>query len=170
MNSCKNYGKCLLPSFQQIRTIVKVKLKWVKNRSLDHVIDVQTDLKAACLLKNAIVRSSTGFLTAKSLDDSQKLLGLTVPTLRFMRRYPTLFTEFPHPKWPSLPCFGLTPIAKMLHEQELGVFDQCQSDLVERISRLLMMTRNKMVTCFLLCIHQLGFMTFPNEGLLGELQ
>lgn len=125
----------------------------MKNRSLDHVIDVQTDLKAACLLKNAIVRSSTGFLTAKSLDDSQKLLGLTVPTLRFMRRYPTLFTEFPHSKWPSLPCFGLTPIAKMLHEQELGVFEQCQSDLVERLSRLLMMTRNKMVP--LQSLHQL---------------
>ncbi|KAE9590760.1 hypothetical protein Lalb_Chr20g0111051 [Lupinus albus] len=51
---------------QQCRTIVKVRLKWVKNRSLDHIIDKETDLKAASLLKDAIKRSSTGFLTEKN--------------------------------------------------------------------------------------------------------
>nr|GMD18273.1 protein ROOT PRIMORDIUM DEFECTIVE 1 [Ipomoea batatas] len=130
---------------QHHRTIVKVRLKWVKNRGLDHIIDVQTDLKAACLLKDAIVRSPTGYLTSKSLSDSQKLLGLTVPTLRFIRRFPTLFEEFPHPKYPSLPCFKLTHIAKVLHDQELKVFDDYQSDLMERLSKVLMMTKNRMV-------------------------
>ncbi|RVX09660.1 Protein WHAT'S THIS FACTOR 1-like [Vitis vinifera] len=32
----------------------RVRLKWVKNRSLDHIIDTETDLKAVCLLKDAI--------------------------------------------------------------------------------------------------------------------
>ena len=58
----------------------------MKNRSLDHIIDTETDLKAAGLLKDAIKRSPTGFLTAKSVSEWQKLLGLTVPVLRFMRR------------------------------------------------------------------------------------
>ncbi|XP_016474226.1 protein WHAT'S THIS FACTOR 9, mitochondrial [Nicotiana tabacum] len=132
-------------NLQHHRTIVKVRLKWVKNRGLDHIIDVQTDLKAACLLKEAIVRSPVGYLTAKSLADSQKILGLTVPTLRFIRRYPTLFEEFPHPKYPSLPCFKLTHIAKILHDQELKVFDDNHTDLVQRLSKLLMMTTNRMV-------------------------
>jgi hypothetical protein len=76
-----------LYDFFQSRSIVKVRLKWVKNRSLDNIIDTETDLKAACLLKDAIKRSPTGFLTAKSVSEWQKLLGLTVPVLRFMRRY-----------------------------------------------------------------------------------
>lgn len=139
-------------NLQQHRTIVKVRLKWVKNRGLDHIIDVQTDLKAACLLKDAIVRSPVGYLTAKSLADSQKLLGLTVPTLRFIRRYPTLFEEFPHPKYQSLPCFKLTQIAKILHDQELKVFEDNHADLVERLSKVLMMTTNRMVILFFFSI------------------
>lgn len=66
--------------------MAKVRLKWVKNKNLDHIIDTETDLKAACILKDAIKRSPTGFLTAKSVADWQKLLGLTVPVLRFLRR------------------------------------------------------------------------------------
>ncbi|RAL37866.1 hypothetical protein DM860_000560 [Cuscuta australis] len=135
------------------RTIVKVRLKWVKNRGLDHIIDVQTDLKAACLLKNAIVRSPSGYLTSKSLVDSHKLLGLTVPTLRFIRRFPTLFEEFPHPKYPSMPCFKLTHVAKVLHDQEMKVFDDVQSDSMQRLSRVLMMSKNRMVP--LESLHQL---------------
>lgn len=67
----------------------------MKNRSLDHIIDTETDLKAACLLKDAVKRSPTGFLTAKSVADWQKLLGLTVPVLRFLRRCFALFIPLP---------------------------------------------------------------------------
>lgn len=128
---------------QQWRGIVKVRLKWVKNRTLDHVIDKETDLKAACLLKDAIVRSSTAFLTANSVADWQKLLGLTVPVLRFLRRYPSLFHEFPHPRWPSLPCFRLTDTAQLLHSQELALHQTHQNDAVSNLSKLLMMARSR---------------------------
>ncbi|XP_027352546.1 protein WHAT'S THIS FACTOR 9, mitochondrial [Abrus precatorius] len=127
----------------QWRGIVKVRLKWVKNRSLDHVIDKDTDLKAASLLKDAIKRSSTAFLTTKSVADWQKLLGLTVPVLRFMRRYPTLFHEFPHPRWPSLPCFRLTDTALFLDSQEDSIHHNHQNDAVQRLCKLLMMTKSR---------------------------
>ncbi|KAL7170522.1 hypothetical protein ACSBR2_035403 [Camellia fascicularis] len=130
---------------QQCRTIVKVRLKWVKNRTLDHIIDTHTDLKAAFLIRDAINRSSTSYITSKSISDWQKLLGLTVPTLRFIRRYPTLFEEFPHPKYPSLPCFRLTHIATTLHNQELILCQTHESDIVQCLCRLLMMTKNKMI-------------------------
>ncbi|KAK7284721.1 hypothetical protein RJT34_19473 [Clitoria ternatea] len=125
------------------RSITKVRLKWVKNRTFDHVIDRDTDLKAASLLKDAINRSSTGFLTAKSVADWQKLLGLTFPVLRFLRRYPTLFHEFPHPRWPSLPCFRLTDTALLLHSQENTIHHNHQNDAVQTLSKLLMMTRSR---------------------------
>ncbi|XP_073132885.1 protein WHAT'S THIS FACTOR 9, mitochondrial [Henckelia pumila] len=140
-----NISSSPLHNLLQFRSIAKVRLKWVKNRSLDHIIDSQTDIKAACLIKDAIARSSTAFLTSKSLLDSQKLLGLTVPTLRFVRRYPTLFEEYPHPKYPSLPCFKLTQLGQRLHDWEIKVFNESENDIVERLCRLLMMTRNKML-------------------------
>lgn len=33
----------------------------------------------------------------------------------------------------------------MMHQKELGVFEQCQDDIVERLCKLLMMTRSQMV-------------------------
>ncbi|WJX79678.1 hypothetical protein P8452_62779 [Trifolium repens] len=87
MNKFKNDFLPLMNLQFQYRGIAKVRLKWVKNRSLDHIIDKETDLKAASLLKDAIKRSSTDFLTTKTFSDWQKLLGLTVPVLRFMRRF-----------------------------------------------------------------------------------
>ncbi|KAJ6330640.1 hypothetical protein OIU76_009271 [Salix suchowensis] len=121
--------------FFQNRSIVKVRLKWVKNRSLDHIIDTETDLKAAGLLKDAIKRSPTGFLTAKSVAEWQKLLGLTVPVLRFMRRYPTLFNEFPHAQYANLPCFRLTDTALLLDSHEQTIHQSYESDTVERLCR-----------------------------------
>ncbi|KAJ6914458.1 protein WHAT'S THIS FACTOR 9 [Populus alba x Populus x berolinensis] len=134
-----------LYDFFQSRSIVKVRLKWVKNRSLDHIIDTETDLKAACLLKDAIKRSPTGFLTAKSVSEWQKLLGLTVPVLRFMRRYPTLFNEFPHAQYTNLPCFRLTETALLLDSQEQTIHQTYESDTVERLCRVLMMMKSQTV-------------------------
>ncbi|KAK4749895.1 hypothetical protein SAY87_027344 [Trapa incisa] len=135
----------LLPQFQQWRLFTRVRLKWVKNRGLDNIIDIDTDLKAACLLKDAIKRSSTGFLTARSVADWQKLLGLTVPVLRFLRRYPTLFQEFPHPRYASLPCFKLTETALLLDSQEQRIHQIHQSDAVERLCKMLMMTKSRTI-------------------------
>ncbi|GKV25896.1 hypothetical protein SLEP1_g35276 [Rubroshorea leprosula] len=130
---------------QQWRGITKVRLKWVKNKSLDHIIDTETDLKAACLLKDAIKRSHTEFLTAKSFAEWQKLLGLTVPVLRFMRRYPTLFEEFPHARYANLPCFRLTDTARLLDSQEQSIHQSHENDTVERLCRVLMMMRSRTV-------------------------
>ncbi|KAJ9184645.1 hypothetical protein P3X46_004349 [Hevea brasiliensis] len=131
--------------FLHYRSIVKVRLKWVKNRSLDNIIDKETDLKAACLLKDAIKRFPTGFLTAKSVADWQKLLGLTVPVLRFLRRYPTLFSEFPHARYANLPCFRLTDTALLLDSQEQSIHQNYESDTVERLCRVLMMMKSRTV-------------------------
>ncbi|XP_043693480.1 protein WHAT'S THIS FACTOR 9, mitochondrial-like [Telopea speciosissima] len=129
----------------QWRGLVKVRLKWVKNKGLDHIIDRETDLKAASLLKDAIKRSPTGFITARSLSDWQKHLGLTVPVLRFIRRYPTLFYEFPHSRYASLPCFRLTDTALRLDTQEQIIHQAQEADTVERLTRVLMMLKSKAI-------------------------
>ncbi|CAH8301036.1 unnamed protein product [Eruca vesicaria subsp. sativa] len=141
--------------WREMSAMTKVRLKWVKNKNLDHIIDTETDLKAACILKDAIKRSPTCFLTAKSVADWQKLLGLTVPVLRFLRRYPTLFHEFPHSRYASLPCFKLTETALMLNSQEEIIHQTHEGDTVERLCRLLMMMRTRTVS--LRSLHSLKF-------------
>ncbi|XP_010257585.1 PREDICTED: protein ROOT PRIMORDIUM DEFECTIVE 1 [Nelumbo nucifera] len=129
----------------QWRGLVKVRLKWVKNRGLDYIIDTETDLKAVCLLKDAIKRSPTGFITSKTISDWQKHLGLTIPVLRFIRRYPTLFHEFPHSRYANLPCFRLTDTALLLDSQEQGIHQAREADTVERLCRVLMMLKCKAI-------------------------
>ncbi|KAJ4979557.1 hypothetical protein NE237_010337 [Protea cynaroides] len=138
-------SKLKLHQHIQWRGLVKVKLKWVKNRGLDHIIDRETDLKAASLLKDAIKRSTTGFITARSISDWQKHLGLTVPVLRFIRRYPTVFHEFPHSRYASLPCFRLTDTALLLDAQEQSIHQAQEADTVERLSKVLMMFKSKAI-------------------------
>ncbi|XP_074579076.1 protein WHAT'S THIS FACTOR 9, mitochondrial-like [Curcuma longa] len=126
------------------RWLEKVRLKWVKNRGLDHIIDRDTDIKAACLLKDAIAAAPSGLLPARSLAPFQKNLGLTVPVLRFLRRYPTLFLEQPHPRFPSLPAFSLAPAALLLHRREQASFESTlPDDAAHRAARLLMMARSR---------------------------
>ncbi|MQM01998.1 hypothetical protein Taro_034762 [Colocasia esculenta] len=121
----------------------KVRLKWVKSRGLDHIIDRDTDVKASCLLKDAILRSPTGWLPARSLAPLQKVLGLTVPVLRFLRRYPTLFRESPHPRYPSLPTFSLAEAALLLDRRERAIHLARAPDAAARLARLLMMCNSR---------------------------
>ncbi|XP_038972008.1 protein WHAT'S THIS FACTOR 9, mitochondrial [Phoenix dactylifera] len=121
----------------------KVRLKWVKNRGLDHIIDRDTDIKAACLLKDAIGRSPSGAVLARSLAPLQKPLGLTVPVLRFLRRYPTLFRESPHPRFPSLPAFSLAPASLLLDRLERSALAASLPTAADRLARLLMMSRSR---------------------------
>ncbi|KAL0907009.1 hypothetical protein M5K25_025545 [Dendrobium thyrsiflorum] len=127
-----------------LRFITKVRLKWVKNRGLDHIIDRDTDIKAAALLMDLIARSpSSSPIPARSLSHLQKNLGLTVPVLRFLRRYPTLFIENPHPRYPSLPSFSLAAAAVVLRRRELDLYSADASAAASRLARLLMMSRSR---------------------------
>ncbi|XP_006847033.2 protein ROOT PRIMORDIUM DEFECTIVE 1 [Amborella trichopoda] len=134
----------LFHGFSQKRGLVKVRLKWVKNRGLDHIIDNETDLKAVSLIKDAIKRSSSGCLSSTSFSDRQKHLGLTIPVLRFIRRYPTIFEEFRGLKY-NVPWFRLTKTALLLDEQEQRIYKTHEPDLVERLCRLLMMLSSRSI-------------------------
>lgn len=132
-----------LHQLQTHRFLTKVRLKWVKNRGLDHIIDRDTDIKAAVLLKDAILRSPSSLLSSRSLAPLQKPLGLTVPVLRFLRRYPTLFLESPHPRFPVLPSFSLSPAAHLLHRRECQIHSSNVDSSADTLSRLLLMSRSK---------------------------
>lgn len=118
----------------------KVRLKWVKNRGLDHLIARTTSIRASCLLLDHLARlPPSSPVPARSLARLQKPLGLTFPVLRFLRRHPTLFAEQPHPRFPSLPSFSLTSASHLLlarHARASAI------DSHLRLARLLLLTRS----------------------------
>lgn len=60
-------------------------------------------------------------------------------------RYPTLFQEFPHPRYASLPCFKLTETALLLDSQEQSIHRSRESDAVETLCKVLMMTKSRTI-------------------------
>ncbi|SPT19303.1 unnamed protein product [Triticum aestivum] len=118
----------------------KVRLKWVKNRGLDHIIDRTTSIRASCLMLDYLARQPSSPVPARALARFQKPLGLTVPVLRFLRRHPTLFAEQPHPRFPTLPAFSLTSASDILLAR-LARASAVDSHL--RLARLLLLTRSR---------------------------
>ncbi|GJX74927.1 root primordium defective 1-like protein [Tanacetum coccineum] len=60
-----------------------------------------------------------------------------------MRRYPTLFNEYPHVKYANMPCFNLTNIALNLHRIEMSIYSMNEMKCVEKLCKLLMMCRSR---------------------------
>lgn len=119
-----------------------VRLKWVKHSGFDHIIERDVDLKAVCMLKDIVRKHPDESLPITSVSRRQRELGLTFQVIRFMRRYRTIFREFAGPKY-DVPWFGLTKEALELDEEEQKIHEQNAGDSVQRLCKLLMMTRSK---------------------------
>ncbi|CAI0374225.1 unnamed protein product [Linum tenue] len=134
-------------SLQQNFSLVNVKLKWVKDSVLDRVVSGHGDLKAVCFLVSIISSAPNHSLPVYSLIKHRGQLGfpLDLKLSTFLRRYPTIFHE--HHILDSggtrVPSFQLTPEALDLHQEELNAMDQNRNDLIERLCRLLMLTKDR---------------------------
>lgn len=130
---------------KQKRNLVNVKLKWVKDRALDAVVTAERDLKAACVLVSIISSSSHGCLPIYHLSCHRGQLNLPyeLKVSTFIRRYPSVFLEsHVHDSGGTrVPCFSLTPEAIKLHQEESNLVQQNQIDILNRLRKLLMLTR-----------------------------
>ncbi|MED6221902.1 hypothetical protein PIB30_059266 [Stylosanthes scabra] len=146
----RNYG--LLQKgyiYQQRFTLVNIKLKWVKDPTLDAVVAGQRDLKAAGILLSIIASSSECCLPIYRLNPHRGQLGFPcdLKLSTFIRRYPNVFVEsnFLDSGGTPVPSFGLSPQAlKLYHEQE-SILEHNQLELRDRLCRLLMLTRDRIL-------------------------
>lgn len=133
-------------SYQQKCSLVNVKLKWVKDKALDAAVIVEKDLKAACTLATIISSTPQRRLPIYHLSRHRGQLGLPkdLKLSTFIRRYPSVFLEshFLDTGGTHVPCFGLTREAVELHEEELHLVEQNEMDLLNRLRKLLMLTRD----------------------------
>ena len=136
-------------NYQQKFSLVNIKLKWVKDRTLDCVVAGQRDLKAAGILVSIISSSSECCLPIYHLTCHRGQLGLPhdLKLSTFIRRYPNIFIEshFLDSGGTPVPCFSLSPEALKLHHEEVNILEKNQLELRDRLCRLLMLTRDRIL-------------------------
>lgn len=141
--SCKSQKGYI---YLQKHGLVNVKLKWVKDKTLDAAVAGQRDLKAACILVSVIASDSEGSVPIYRLRRCRGQLGLPdeLKLSSFVRRYPSIFHEssFLDSGGTPVPLFSLTPEALNLHQEELKILQQNQMDLVTRLQKLLMLVKD----------------------------
>ena len=127
-------------SYKQARSLVNMKFKWVKDRTLDSVVAGEKALRAACELKDMLANSPDTCLPIYTLSRRRRQLGLgELKVSTFIRQYPTLFQELTR-KNSDLLCFQLTEDALKLYQEELQILQQHEMDLILRLRKLLMIT------------------------------
>ncbi|KAK4708443.1 hypothetical protein R3W88_029368 [Solanum pinnatisectum] len=136
-------------NFHQKRTLVNVKLKWVKDSVLDSVVAGGTELKAGTTLVSIIASQSTSGIPIYHLQRKHRQLGLPhdLKVSTFLRRYPNIFQEFfcSDSAGTPVPWFKLTPETLEFHHEQVDVFRQCSTDIVSRLRKVLMMTNKRML-------------------------
>ncbi|CAN1133949.1 Protein WHAT'S THIS FACTOR 9, mitochondrial [Linum perenne] len=137
-------------SWHQAFNLVNVKLKWVKDSVLDTAVSGQNDLRAVCFLVSVISsssRNSSSSLPVHSLTKHRGQLGFPhdLKLSTFVRRYPTVFHESSRldSGGTRVPCFGLTPEAVELHQEEMNLVAGIRNDIVDRLTKLLMLTKER---------------------------
>lgn len=132
-------------NYQQVFSLVNIKMKWVKDTTLDAVVAGERDLRATCILVSIISSDPNGCLPIYHLSRHRRLLNLPndVKLSTFIRRYPTIFHEFHalDTGGTRVPWFRLSSEALNLHQEEVNVLLLNQMDLVRRLCKLLMLTR-----------------------------
>ncbi|KAC9145048.1 hypothetical protein E3N88_46298 [Mikania micrantha] len=131
----------------QIYSLVNVKLKWVKDRVLDTVVTGERELRAAWVIMSMIAVDPGGCLPIYRLSGRQRgPLGLPqdLKVSTFIRKYPNIFDEFhvPDSGGTLVPWFKLTADAITLNQEAIHVFQENQKDVLERVCKLLMLTRD----------------------------
>ncbi|TYI93413.1 hypothetical protein E1A91_D02G134400v1 [Gossypium mustelinum] len=136
-------------NYQQTFSLVNVKLKWVKDKALDAVIAGERDLRAACNLVSILSSAPDFCLPIYHLSRHRGQLGLPHDhkLSTFIRRYPTIFHEsYVFDSAGTLvPCFELTLEALNLYHEELGVIRDNMIDLIDRLCKLLMLTKDRIL-------------------------
>lgn len=137
---------------QQLRFLfVDARVKWVRDRGLDHAVEREKNLRAMVGLKNLIKSEPSKSIPVSIAADNKTKLGLPTRAIEFIRKYPSIFQEFVPPGAGGIaavrPHVRLTPEVASIDEEEQLIYerDSYREDAANRLLKLLMLTRaNKM--------------------------
>jgi hypothetical protein len=125
---------------------VDVYMKWKKDSYYDSIehIHRSIELKPIVSLKNCIAQDPNGCIPISQVSKRALELGVPMNVARFFRQYPAIFEEFTGPQY-NLPWFRLTPEAAEIDREEKRVFEEHKDDLKDRLKRLILMSKGKVL-------------------------
>ncbi|KAF8411845.1 hypothetical protein HHK36_004404 [Tetracentron sinense] len=128
---------------QHCRTFVEAKIKWIRDRDLDHAVEKEKNLRPMLALKNLILSQPSKSLPISLAADNSQKLSLPTSALKFFRKYPSIFRQFLPGGTPNRPHVRLSPKIIHLDQEEQRVYKNSNhgGDAAERLSKLLMLTR-----------------------------
>lgn len=86
----ERHGYCYIQKF----FLLNVKLKWLKDRALDHVVERERDAKSVVALKDIVKKQPGACLPVDAVSKKNRELGLKIRVSRFLRKYPSIFEEY----------------------------------------------------------------------------
>lgn len=132
--------------FTHKSSYVNVYMKWKKDHSYDSIEHIHKSivLKPIISLKNCIAQDPNGCIPISAVSKRGIEFDVPMKVARFMRRYPSIFEEFTGPQY-NLPWFKLTPEAAEIDKEEKRVYEECRKELRERLKRLILMSKGKVL-------------------------
>ncbi|RWR95412.1 protein ROOT PRIMORDIUM DEFECTIVE 1 isoform X1 [Cinnamomum micranthum f. kanehirae] len=123
---------------------IDVKMKWKKDPFYDSIDPINKTqlLKPLISLKNIISSDPDRCIPISAVSKLKYQLDTPTKVSIFLRQYPSFFQEFTPPNH-NLPWFRLTPEAAHLDLEERAIYRNQRSDLVLRLKKLLLMTKEK---------------------------
>ncbi|KAF6158420.1 hypothetical protein GIB67_019459 [Kingdonia uniflora] len=130
--------------YQTWRTFVEARVKWVRDRGLDHVVEKEKNLRPMIGLKNLINNEPSKSLLVSEILKYKSQLSLPTRSIEFIRNHPSVFQEFlPPDVTAARPHVRLTPEVLELDgdEQIIYASDTHRSNVADRLLKLLMLSR-----------------------------
>ncbi|KAL5715708.1 hypothetical protein ACHQM5_017494 [Ranunculus cassubicifolius] len=130
--------------YQSLRYFVEARVKWVRDRALDHTVEREKNLRPMLALKNLIKSEPSKSIPISIAAENKVKLDLPSRAIDFIRKYPSIFQEFLPPGVPAArPHVKLTPEILAIDEEEQLIYqrDSYREDVANRLLKLIMLTR-----------------------------
>ncbi|XP_078178331.1 protein WHAT'S THIS FACTOR 9, mitochondrial-like [Carex rostrata] len=142
-----------LPSPHLRRGSVDDRIQCVRDRALDHIVEKEKYLLPFLSLKDHLLSTSPSpphSLPLSSITPLKSRLYLPCRAIQFIRLFPYAFTEtLPSPPLPPVPQIRPTNELLSLHEEELQAEAISQSDVADRLLKLLMLSPSRKLPLWL---------------------
>ena len=123
-----------------------MKTKRKKDSLLDgiEIINRSPDLRVISSLMSMMMASPNPnrAIPISAVSKMDRILEINTRVAVFLRKYPSIFEEFVGPQY-NLPWFKPTAAAENLHRREEELFEFKRIELVDRVRRLILMSREK---------------------------
>ncbi|KAL5977476.1 hypothetical protein ACLOJK_021823 [Asimina triloba] len=119
------------------------RIRWTRDRGLDHVVEKEKHLLPLINLINLIVAEPSKSIPLSLASDMKPHLKLPTRAIDFLRKYPSVFTELPSSTPPFRPRIALTPDALALHQDLISAYASSRHDSADRLAKLLMLMPEK---------------------------